>query len=520
MKYKFLVLLSLLFLTFVSSGQSLNKETPNGYNIFYYPNGQISSEGLMKDNNPDGLWKSYYVTGVIKSIGLRNKGALDSVWVFYNEDGNISEKINYFEGKKNGYYYSFDYFLNKDSVKVGYLRSEELYLNNLKNGISNYYYPDGTLQLAVPYREGRKEGIAREFDQDGRLITIIDYRNGKEVDHEFINRYVDSLKDGVWKEFYENGKIKSESNFVRGVLNGLVKEYDKSGKLISVYRYESGNLKDTAIELDAQINIKTEYYNKRDENGELIKKSSGGFIDGKPIGVHRTYDSLGRVNSSRLYDENGNLIGEGIVSDEGDKVGDWTYFYSTGIPKSKGRYHNNYRVGNWSYFYSNGKREQEGYFSNGYPEGVWTWYYENGSVERTEDFKSGKEEGEIKEFDEYGNVTLTGQYVDGLKEGVWFYNYDINTQKGPYKNDLKDGLWQYFYKTGKLYFEGDFVQGNPNGWQTYYYQNGKIKERRYYQFGRKEKNWEYYDYYGTLLKVLTFEDNKLIKIDGISVETE
>jgi len=34
---------------------------PNGYNKFYYPNGQISSEGMMRNGKPDGYWITYYV---------------------------------------------------------------------------------------------------------------------------------------------------------------------------------------------------------------------------------------------------------------------------------------------------------------------------------------------------------------------------------------------------------------------------------------------------------------------------
>jgi len=71
-----------------------------------------------------------------------------------------------------------------------------------------------------------------------------------------------------------------------------------------------------------------------------------------------------------------------------------------------------------------------------------------------------------------------------------------------------------------LYFEGSFSQGNANGKHIYYYKNGKLKEVQYYNFGIKEKNWEFYDYYGTLIKILTFEKDILTKIDGVSVEID
>ncbi|MBI9066283.1 MAG: hypothetical protein JEZ09_03250 [Salinivirgaceae bacterium] len=518
---KYFWFITFLFLIcFGLNAQVRNQESTNGHNIFYYPNGQISSEGNMKDGKPDGIWKAYYVNGTLKSIGKRQHAFLDSVWNFYNEDGNIREKINYLNGKKNGYYYSFDYFLNSDSVQVGFLRSQELYLDNKRKGISEYYFKNGVVERLVNYEDGKKHGTTRVFNEEGILTSIIEYRYGKEVDRERINRFQDSLKIGVWKEFYPNGKVKIELNYKLGVLHGLVKEYNLSGELIGTQRYLLGELKDTAVNVEAEINIVEEFYNLRDSTGELIKKSSGGFADGKPIGVHREYDSLGRVVGSRLFDSNGNLIGEGIVDEEGDKVGDWKFYYDTGQLKSKGRYSRNRRIGPWVYYYREGAIEQRGRFRSGIPDGEWTWYFENENIKRKEYYKLGKEEGESIEYDEVANVISKGSYVDGFKEGEWFYDFYFHTEKGTYKNDLRNGNWEYHYKNGDIYFTGSFLEGNADGKHIFYYHNEKVKEIRYYLFGRKIKNWEYYDYYGSLLKILTFDNNKLIKIDGISVETD
>jgi antitoxin component YwqK of YwqJK toxin-antitoxin module len=516
----FLVCSILLFCFTYVIGQQLNVETTNGHNVFYYPNGQISSEGKMVNGKPDGLWKSFYVDGTQKSIGLLHEGMLDSVWIFYNEKGKIKEKINYLYGKKNGYYYTFGYFKNADSVEIGYLKSQELYLNNKKNGLSDYFFTNGTVRLSVNYVQGIKHGIAREYNREGRLISVIDYRNGKAIDVERINRYEDSVKVGVWKEFYPNGKIKRKMNYTNGELNGMVKEYDLSGELITAHRYEQGMLKDTSITLENEIDIVEEFYNVKDTAGNPIIKKSGGYIEGKPVGVHRTFDSLGRVNSSRLYDSNGNLIGEGIVNVEGDRVGSWKYYYEDGIIKSEGEYKNNRRVGVWKYYYHNGNIEQKGNFLHGVPHGQWIWYYETGNVKREEYYRLGKEDGESVEYDEYGEITAKGNYIEGLKEGKWFFDFQVHIEEGNFKNDFKHGMWNYKYPNGKLYFEGRFIQGNPDGMHLYYYKNGKLKEKQYYNIGIKEKNWEYYDYYGTLIKVRTFDSDKLIKIDGISVETE
>ena len=50
-----------------------NGTLKDGYQIFKYPNGAVSSEGLIKNGKPEGFWKSYYVTGIKKSEGKRTK---------------------------------------------------------------------------------------------------------------------------------------------------------------------------------------------------------------------------------------------------------------------------------------------------------------------------------------------------------------------------------------------------------------------------------------------------------------
>ena len=94
---------------FALFSQHKNIEVSTGYNVFYYPSGQISSEGFMKQGNPVGLWKSFYPDGIVKSIGKRTNGQLDSIWSFYAENGALKEQISYLDGKKNGYYLIYNY---------------------------------------------------------------------------------------------------------------------------------------------------------------------------------------------------------------------------------------------------------------------------------------------------------------------------------------------------------------------------------------------------------------------------
>src|SRR5674476_1228766 len=113
---KIIVFLFFILICKISSAQ--DKETlKDGYTIFKYPNGTVSSEGLIKNGKPEGFWKSYYVTGVKKSEGRRTNFLLDSIWIFFDQAGDTTEKINHLDGRKNGWYFKY----KKDASKGIYI---------------------------------------------------------------------------------------------------------------------------------------------------------------------------------------------------------------------------------------------------------------------------------------------------------------------------------------------------------------------------------------------------------------
>ena len=119
-----------------STGSSFGQKPdvdPNGYNIFYYENGRIASEGNMRNGKPDGYWKTYYESGILKSEGNRKNFELDSIWTFYNDKGEISVQIAYLQGKKNGIRRT----IHEDEI------IEESFVDDVKQGFNRYYYPYG-----------------------------------------------------------------------------------------------------------------------------------------------------------------------------------------------------------------------------------------------------------------------------------------------------------------------------------------------------------------------------------------
>lgn len=492
--------------------QNDSLETMNIFKQFYYPNGNISSEGYLKDDNPVGFWKSYYITGVKKSEGKWLNKKLDSTWIFYDQVGDTTEKINYYHGQKNGYQYKF----YKSDNNKNRLYSRELYVNGQRNNMAYYYYENGNIKREVPYLNDKKQGLGFEYDINDNIISIIRYRNNEIIEQENINHYnSEGEKDGIWRNYYENGNIKDEKIYLNGKLNGYYKLYNEEGKLIEAIKYKSGELDLESKDFETNIEIKEEY----DENENLIFQ--GSYKNNIPIGIHRFFNNKGKVIKSTTYDINGNKIAEGKVLMNGNEDGEWVYYYENRNKNAVGTYNNGNKTGKWTYYYPNERIKQTGTYNNGKFSGAWKWYYSTGEILKEENYIYGKLEGEITEFSESGDTISKGNYIEGYKEGEWLYQIGDQKLIGNYVMDLKDGDWKsYYINNKKISFEGRYIQGNEDGKHIYYYTNGKIKEERYYDEGIKVKSWSKYNEQGELIIVIQFKEGKEYKINGIKVNID
>jgi antitoxin component YwqK of YwqJK toxin-antitoxin module len=487
----------------------------DGYVKFYYPNGQVSSEGLMINGKPDGYWKTYYVTGIIKSEGKRTNHLLDSIWLFYDVKGDTIQKISYMYGKKNGYLITFDYSTAGDGSGRGTIISKELYIDDRKEGKSYYYFPDAKLKSEVSYLNGKKQGLSKEFDESGKTISLVYYHNGYVTEREDINRKdKNGLKQGVWREFYPDGRIKKEENYVNDILDGFYKEYNEKGDMVLLLNYKKGNL--VIDEKEAEQDVNVEIRNKYDDQSRLI--SSGAFRNNIPVGIHREFGPDGSVTAARIYNDAGKVVSEGIIDIEGKRVGEWKDYYPEGNLKATGNYVDNLRSGKWTFYFRNNKIEQTGEYIKGKENGIWTWYYENGNTWREESYFNGREDGVMVEYLENGKVITRGDYVDGEKEGEWYYRVGDHIEVGSYITGLRDGKWKYFYNDSTLQYEGDYFQGNPDGKHKLYYENGNVKEERYYSAGIREKIWKRYDVDGNVVMTIGYKNDEETRINGVKLD--
>lgn len=488
------------FLSLSALTQEIN---PNGYNVFFYANGVMSSEGTMRDGKPDGFWKTYYENSLLKTEGNRLNFELDSVWNFYREDGSQERLLSYKIGRKLGSELLFSL--------AGNVIEEHNNINNQREGKSLYFYESGELYRKVNFESGIEQGKGFEYAVDGRVITFLSYKEGYIRSIEKVNRFTKTgKKKGFWVEYWTNGKTREEGHWTLDQRNGVFKFFKKKGDLDRIEVYRAGELVEDA-EKAVMLDIKKTYY----EDGTL--KLVGSYKAGDKQGVFREYGKDGEIITSYVY-QNNVKTGEGVVDPQGDNQGYWKLFYTTGELKAQGTFKDGLKEGEWRYFYLDGSVEQTGNFLQGKTHGNWKWYYEGGRLWREERFRKGKEDGLLVEYDREGGEITKGEYVDGNKKGLWFITVNDHKETGDFIDGEKDGKWLFTYDNGKKNFTGEYTSGIPIGKHISYFRNGNVKLIGKYKNGEKHGDWREFVEDGTLLLTIKYKYGREIKLDGAKLK--
>lgn len=437
------------------------------------------------------------------AYGNKLNGLSDSIWTFYNDNGNLKNSISYYLDKKNGCAKFYD--------SLGNVIQEVFYIDNFIQNEKIEYYPTGEIKSIIYFEDGTKIGEAFEYSKTGDIITELLYDDDYLKYRNEINRLNDKEeKTGYWREFYPNGKLKSESNYENGRKIGISKLYDKKGRLDKIKSYNLDSLNQNGQDIEL-IKLHKEYY-----PGSYKARLIGGFYNNMKQGMYREYDTLGNIINGYIY-KNDTILAEGVLLNDGTYDGEWKFYYSSGINKSFGLYKNGAKNGVWTYYYENGKKQQVGKYNNEIPSGEWKWYYKNGVLKRLEYYRKGKLEGSQIEYDVNGKELSSGEYYNGLREGAWFYNVGDYKEVGEFTQGVKTGIWKYYYLSGKLAFIGEFDEDQPKGKHYYYHTNGVKKLVGKYQAGRKTGVWKSFNKLGEIIEVIKYKRGEIFSINGKKV---
>jgi len=133
-----------------------------------------------------------------------------------------------------------------------------------KNGIHREYFENGETRKELNYKDGKKDGSFKQYYRNGGLFREGTYKNDK--------------WEGVLKQYQENGKLGSEQNYENGQIVWTKTYYD-NGKISGERVYESGK------------NISWKQY---DKEGNLISEITDSW------GTYSNPESVGAVQLTKL----------------------------------------------------------------------------------------------------------------------------------------------------------------------------------------------------------------------------
>ena len=247
----------------------------------------------------------------IINISINNYIHFQGTNIIYDSDGKVKEYFHdgqliyegeYLHNERNG--------KGKEYYQVGYLKYEGDFLKGKKNGKGKEYYPMNMPLYEGEYLNGKKNGKGRlySFNFNKKLLFEGTFLNDKIIIGTRYNSGGNKLYEinnfnGKGKEYYNDGKLAFEGEYLNGKKHGKGKEYFKNGKLI----FEGEYLNDKRWNGKVYDNLNNSTYEINDGNGIFILYNEQGNVIFEGATLHG--EKNGKGKEYNFF--NGKLIFEG-----------------------------------------------------------------------------------------------------------------------------------------------------------------------------------------------------------------
>ena len=427
--------------------------------------------------------KSFYILKLILSF-LSEKRKLKMI--MYNKELQNSFLVNINDYKNKSGKYKIDGKNGKGKefiLNTNILIFEGEYLKGERNGKGKEYYDDGKLKFEGEYLNGKRWN-GKGYNKQGHKEFEIKNGNGKVREYSYFGDY----------EF--------EGSFLNGERNGKGKEYYEEDEVKFFNEYLKKRRNEDEIKIDSckklAFKIQGKAVNYEGYNKDLLK-FDGEYLNGERNGKGIEYyqDHILKFIGEYL---NGKRNGKGKeFYDDGKLKFDGEYFKDK---KWNGKgYNKNGEIvfeikngnGKGKEYYDDGELKFEGEYLNGKRNGKGKEYYDNYEGE----YLNGKRNGKGKEYYDNGNLKFEGEYLNGERgDGKVYKAYknnsiiefcfnDYNVFERPSLKEEIIGKEKEYYDDGELKFEGEYLNGKRNGKGKEYYDNGKLKFEGEYLNGKR-----------------------------------
>jgi len=446
----------------------------------HHPNGNIKSEGLYDlKGGKEGLWKFYTKTGTLNSAGSYEEDLSDGKSTFYYPDGKEEVIQHYSNDTAVGYYLKQD--------RAGKILKQGWYKDGKVHGVWEAYYQDHTLKTKNFYNNGKSEGEQVSYDVLGKVATIFSYRNNVlKLERHYVDGLlydsivVPSNKKDIVKTHYTDGKINSEITYSYGQKNGKYVSYFHNGKISIAGQYLNNDKDGDWLWYHENGKVKYKYhYIEGEIDGEVIEYHKNG-----KNAITSTYIYGELHGKKKEYSKEGVLVA--MMNFEYGVQQDARYFYSPEGKIQLIRYYNNNELIGYSYLDSSGKAVPV--------------------------IPIKKETAKIVSYFDNGKKSREMEIVDGVFTGKYatYYYSGKKHREITYVNNEEEGEEMTYFSTGKVKKKENYSNGLLNGKVTNYHTNGKVKKVTNYVLGEKHGKSTSYSSRGAVTSIKKYYNDHLI----------
>lgn len=487
-----------------------NRDTTmlNGPYIDYFDNGAVS----MRKN---------YVDGKLVNDNAKTYSKSGFLTMEYIDEGANVRKIDYSE---NG-------VIKLESVAV---KEPTVSIERLKFLPEKFYDDNGKLRKKINYVNGKAQGFMTEWNENGQLLSetylfnptgespwpgntphswnALYYSNGQIWKEQYIRN---SWGTGYEIEWYITGQLKRVQQ--QGIYDA---QWLQNGELLSVVFFEQNNTnlrKDTVVPPEFAAKLYRQFNHPKTKTLRFEKAQDGlmqSFYDDKQVRFE-TYVVNGKPDSVfRGYFPDGSLFVEWHLQN-GTPHGKYVLMTNNKTVYESGTYCNGSPCGDWVINQVNGKPYQQyGIDESGKRTYLKEYYTENGQPRSLQLYRNGKLYGVQKNW--APNGVLTGQYEmhgdtavgehinwndkgemqrrvtynsRGIKEGpeeTWWYKTGKKASEVIYVNNKKEGPGKTWWPNGRLRGEGNYINDVPEGYWMVYDSTGAPGRKVMYVKGEEQ----------------------------------
>jgi uncharacterized protein len=501
----------------------------------YHINGKTQTQGQHQNGKVTGEWKYFYSNGALQRRGNYQDGLATGEWSYFNKRRELIEKRNFSKGLlnadntfyRNGKVSSIQSYKNDKLIKVVMYDSLGKVIGSAGNASGNFklktLFSSGLTQAEGEMKDGQNHGEWTYYNRYGRVVNKLKYVNGllqgNAVEYfptgetKYTYSFKDNERDGYFKEFYQNGKLKLEGWYLSGSVEQRWLSYFADGKFESDHYYLFGKLDGYGIYngTNGQKSSVAQY-----KNGDLtdyetftasgsknsVRKDSAGFVV-----IETRYDN--KRLQSKVFLQNGDYTryikkwypdGKPFYAYTflgSRKHGAYAQYEINGQLTLKGQFQYGTENGPWVTYYDNGVKSKEGYYLDGNYDSLWTYYYRNGKISSQSTYLNDEREGVSNYFSPEGTLIVQKYFEEGnllayktLNSGKWSawtplaanakilatFQDGTPAYEEQFANFVRDGHFRIYYASGKVYSDYLYKNGNYDGAYSILYPNGKPLE--------------------------------------------